>query len=438
MLLTFSLLFYFAGEGIYLLLMLGSILWAYLTALWLDKKTGKTRKVLICISVIGNLLPLLYFKYADFFIDSINGIVGSSLPLFHTILPLGISFYTFQLISYTIDVYRGNTPVQKNFGLLALYLSLFPQLVAGPIVRYTDVNDALQNRTHTPEQFAVGCRRFTIGLAKKVLIANVLGELIAQYDRNATTVVFVWVYGIAVALQLYFDFSGYSDMAIGLGHIFGFTFPENFRYPYMSSSVSEFWRRWHMTLGSFFRDYVYIPLGGNRCSMLKWLRNVIVVWFLTGFWHGAGWTFPVWGLFFAVWLIIEKVFSAGIARIPMWIRHVGVCFLVMISFMLFHVETLGQAVVDVSALFGISLTGNALPLYDMVSLYHIRNYAVILIIAMIGASPLPLICYRKLCAMPKCGKVMPWASAVCMGAVLLLGTAYLVDGSFNPFLYFRF
>ncbi|MBR5798148.1 MAG: MBOAT family protein, partial [Clostridia bacterium] len=311
-LLLFSLAFYFYGEPVYTLLMLASTLSAYLHGLAIDRSRGtKWARFFLWSSVATSIALLGFFKYSDFFISNLNSLFAADIPLLRLALPIGISFYTFQTLSYTVDVYRGEAKVQKSFIRLATYVTLFPQLIAGPIVRYTTVETELSGRKHSFESFAAGVNRFVIGLAKKVLIADTLGLLVKDFAASGDrSVVFYWVYAVAVSLQLYFDFSGYSDMAIGLGRLFGFHFLENFNYPFISKSISEFWRRWHMSLGQWFRDYVYIPLGGNRVSTGRWIRNVLVVWLLTGFWHGADWTFVFWGLYFALFLLLERFFLA--------------------------------------------------------------------------------------------------------------------------------
>ena len=298
-LLLASLFFYAWGEPKYMLLMLVSIVQGYGFGLLIEKHRGqKASKVFLTLSILVSLGLLGYFKYADFFLSSVNAVTGLSLPLLKLSLPIGISFYTFQVLSYVIDVYRGETAAQRNFIDLAAYVSLFPQLIAGPIVRYSDVAAELKSRTHSVSAAAEGVRRFTVGFAKKILLANQFGALASAYKSTQdASVLFVWLYALAFLLQVYFDFSGYSDMAIGLGRMLGFHFPENFNYPYISASITEFWRRWHMSLGSWFRDYLYIPLGGNRVSKTKWLRNILIVWLLTGLWHGADWRYLAWGLF---------------------------------------------------------------------------------------------------------------------------------------------
>ena len=307
-LLLASLFFYFYGEPIYSLLMVISIVSGYLHGLWINYARGsRFAKIPVISSIIFSIGLLVFFKYTDFFIENANGVFKTDISPLNIALPIGISFYTFQILSYTIDVYRNEAKVQKNILSFATYVSLFPQLIAGPIVRYTTIEEELNERTHSVSDVAYGINRFIIGLSKKVLIANTLGELVEKFNNTTgKTVLFYWVAAIAFMLQIYFDFSAYSDMAIGLGRIFGFHFLENFNYPFISKSIAEFWRRWHISLGTWFRDYVYIPMGGNRVSGAKWIRNIIVVWFLTGFWHGAQWNFIIWGLYFALFLSLEK------------------------------------------------------------------------------------------------------------------------------------
>lgn len=436
-LLAASLFFYFYGEPVYTLLMLGSVLSAYLHGLLIDRFRGtKAGKAFLVSSVATSLLMLGFFKYADFFIANINSLTGSSIKLLKLALPIGISFYTFQTLSYTVDVYRGEAKVQKSFIRLATYVTLFPQLIAGPIVRYTTVEEELSHRKHTLKDVAEGGARFVYGLAKKILIANMLGELCNIFrDSNEKTVGFYWIYAIAFSLHIYFDFSGYSDMAIGLGRIFEFHFLENFNYPYISKSISEFWRRWHMSLGSWFRDYVYIPLGGNRVSKGKWFRNIAVVWFLTGFWHGADWNFIVWGVYFAAFLLIEKfVLGKYLEKLPGVINHLYVLVVIVISFVIFNANGMGQAVQDLKGMFGML----DIPLWGTETAYYLRSYGVVLILAIVGATPL----VHRLCDRAKRSvavqKALVVLEPVTLALLLLVMTGYLVDGSFNPFLYFRF
>ena len=428
-LLIFSLFFYFYGERIYVLLMIAAILSAYINGLLIEKYRGtKLSKLFLILSIIINAGMLVFFKYANFAVDNINLIPCVNISALKIILPIGISFYTFQTLSYTIDVYRGDVKAQKSFIDLAAYISLFPQLIAGPIVRYSDVVSYLNDRKVTLEMFSSGVKRFIIGLSKKVLIANILGELCDIFkNSNEKSVVFFWIYAVSFALHLYFDFSGYSDMAIGLGRIFGFEFMENFNYPYISISVTEFWRRWHISLGTWFRDYIYIPLGGSRVSKTKWLRNILVVWLFTGLWHGAGWNFIVWGLYFALLLLFEKYILSNI-KLPNVISHIYVLLAVLLSFVVFNADNVAVAIRDIGALFGIG--------YEFVNaatLYYLRSYAVMLAVATIGATPLPKMLCEKMNA-----KIRNIFEPAVLLILLITVTAYLADGSFNPFLYFRF
>lgn len=432
-LLVFSLAFYWWGEPKYTILMLVTITFCYIAGL-LTEKLRDTRyaKPLLYVSVAVPLLFLGIFKYADFFLGTVGSLTGADIPLLKLALPIGISFYTFQALSYVVDVYRGDTPAQKNWINLATYVVLFPQLIAGPIVRYTTVAEDLSTRKHSLENVALGIRRFVIGLGKKVLIANLLGSLCTAYRESGDpSVLFSWMYAISFSLQIYFDFSAYSDMAIGIGKILGFRFLENFNYPFISKSITEFWRRWHISLGSWFRDYVYIPLGGNRVKPMRQIFNIMVVWCLTGFWHGAGWTFMSWGLYFGVLLIIEKLFlKKYLEKSPSFIKHFYVIFLVLISFVLFNADTFTMAFSDLKIMFGAA----DLPLYTAETLYTLRSYAVLLIIALIGATPL----VRNLARKIENTKISTVLEPVITAVILIVSTAYLVDGSFNPFLYFRF
>ncbi len=433
-LLLASLVFYAWGEPKYVILMVASILMFYGCGLAIGKaETKKMKKFWLTVSVVVSLTLLGIFKYADFFIESFNAATGLSLPLLRLALPIGISFYTFQCLSYTIDVYRGNVPAQKNPVSFGAYVALFPQLIAGPIVRYIDVARELDHRTHSWENFALGLRRFMEGLAKKIILANSLGELTNIFrDSGEKSVVFYWVYAVAFALHIYFDFSGYSDMAIGLGRIFGFHFIENFNYPYLSKSIAEFWRRWHMSLGSWFRDYVYIPLGGNRVSKGRWVLNTLAVWALTGLWHGAAWNFVLWGLLYAAFLMIEKWVPA-LQKLPTILRRVYVLLVVLLGFVLFNATDLAQAVSDIKGMFGF---GNV-PFVTGQTLYYLRSYGVLFILGFVGATPLVKQLHTKL-SQGKWGNVVAVLEPVLMIGALLICTAYLVDGSFNPFLYFRF
>ena len=436
-LLVASLFFYFYGEPIYTILMLATTLSSYIHGLLIDRFRGtKWSKVFLWSSVITSIAVLGFFKYSDFFISNVNSIFKSDIALLGMALPIGISFYTFQTLSYTIDVYRGEAKVQKSFVRLATYVALFPQLIAGPIVRYTTVEEELSERKHTFENFAYGVNRFIMGLSKKVLLADALGtlsrSLMASDDKS---VALYWLYAVAISLQLYFDFSGYSDMAIGLGRIFGFHFLENFNYPFISKSIAEFWRRWHMSLGTWFRDYIYIPLGGNRVSQGRWFFNILVVWFLTGFWHGADWTFIVWGLYFALFLVLEKFFlNKFFAKIPKVFSHIYVTVVILISFVIFSGNGMSGALADVGGMFG----AGGIPFWSKETGYYLGSYAVLLICALVGATPLIKTAVLKLKSNEKINKVMNVLEPIAHVVLLTVVTAYFVDGSFSPFLYFRF
>lgn len=435
-LLLWSLFFYAWGGVSYLALMLANIFLGYVFARLIDTTDNSTKRKVYLVFYLTAAIGLLgYYKYADFFIENVNAIFKSNIPLLKVILPIGISFYTFQVLSYVVDVYRGNVEAQKNPFTLATYVSMFPQLIAGPIVRYVDVAEQLKNRTHTLDKTIEGIRRFVIGLSKKILIANALGELCDIFRTSQDkSVLFYWMYAIAFMLHIYYDFSGYSDMAIGIGKIFAFDFLENFDYPYISKSVTEFWRRWHMSLGSWFRDYVYIPLGGNRVPKFKWLINIFVVWFLTGFWHGANWNFIVWGLYFAVILVVEKLWlQKYISRTGIF-QHIYVLLLVCISFVIFNATNMLEAIQYIGSMFG----AGEVPLLSKEAIYYLGSYAVIFLIAFVGATPALKSLYTRLCRKEYVSKVMDILEPIALVLLLLLCTAYLVDGSFNPFLYFRF
>ena len=436
-LLLSSLVFYAWGEPRYVIWMLLAITLGYIFGLLIERFKEKKRisKLFMILSVASSLAMLGYFKYVDFFIGNFNAITGLSIPLLKIALPIGISFYTFQILSYTVDVYRGNVAAQKNPIDLAAYVALFPQLIAGPIVRYSDVAEQLKSRTHTLEKTALGARRFMIGLGKKILIANILGELCDTFRASDDkSVLFFWLYAVAYSLHIYFDFSGYSDMAIGLGKLFGFDFLENFNYPYISASITEFWRRWHMSLGSWFRDYVYIPLGGNRVSRMRHLFNIFVVWMLTGFWHGAAWDFIVWGLFFAVLLMVEKLWLLKYLKKSRVLSHIYVVVLIIISFVIFDASSMGQAFSYIGSMFG----AGGYPLVSTEFLYYLRSYGVVLILGIIGATPLPKKLWNRIAATGIGSNIMTFAEPIALSALLLCCSAYLVDGSYNPFLYFRF
>ena len=426
-----SLFFYAWGEPVYIVIMLVSTLTDYFFGLLLDKPSlsAAKRKGVVALSVVVNLTLLSYFKYADFLIGNINALFGTDIPLTDLPLPIGISFYTFQSMSYIIDVYRGTAKAQRNWIDFGAYVSLFPQLVAGPIVKYSTIAEQLNHRTESIELFAEGIRRFTIGLAKKVLLANNIGLLwatISSSNPESLPMLTAWLGIIAFAFQIYFDFSGYSDMAIGLGLMFGFRFNENFNKPYTSQSITEFWRRWHISLGSWFREYVYIPLGGNRHGLLKQARNILIVWLLTGFWHGASWNFILWGLYFGVILMIEKWWGLKLlAALPRWVRHVYAIILILVGWVLFAFETPALIVSYLSAMAGF----NDQPLWNAETGYFFYTNAVLLVVLVIASLP------KK-----------QWTRAnelslfhlLWYGFLFFLAVAYLVDATFNPFLYFRF
>jgi len=430
-LLLFSLVFYGWGEPKLVFLMVFTIILFYLCGLAIGRaKKQQWKKCWLWVSVTVSLSLLGIFKYADFFIDSVNAVTGLNLPLLKLALPVGISFYTFQCLSYTIDVYRGTAEVQKDPIAFGAYVTLFPQLIAGPIVRYVDVAKELKHRSHTWENMAYGIRRFLVGLGKKVILADNFALLIKLFrESGEPSVLFYWMYAAAFMLNIYFDFSGYSDMAIGLGRIFGFHFLENFNYPYLSKSITEFWRRWHMSLGSWFRDYVYIPLGGNRVRRRRWVFNILVVWMLTGAWHGAAWNFVLWGLLYAVFLLTEKWVPA-LQKLPGLLRHGYVLLATALGFVLFNAESLSQAGSDIAALFGFG----GLPLVTPETLYYLRSYALLFVLGFVGATPLVKNAAQKI-AQTKAGPVLELLALI---GLLLVCTGYLVDGSFSPFLYFRF
>ena len=432
-----SLLFYAWGEPRFCIFMLLSILQGYVFGRLIEKhaQNKKRSKLFLTASVALSLALLAYCKYADFFLSSVNAVTGLSFKLLHVALPIGISFYTFQILSYVVDVYRGSVPAQKSFLKLGTYIAMFPQLIAGPIVRYADIAPQLDRRETTLEDASYGACRFVIGLSKKVLLANVLYGLVTAFQQSRDlSVLYFWLYAVSFALQLYFDFSGYSDMAIGLGRIFGFRFQENFNYPYISGSITEFWRRWHISLGSWFRDYVYIPLGGNRVSKAKWLRNILVVWMLTGLWHGASWNFVLWGLGFAVLLVAEKLVYGRLLQRTHVLKHVYTLLLVTLSFVLFNADSVSEAVSQLGAMFG----AGGLPLVSTEGVYYLKSYAGTFLFAAIGATPLVSNAISRFGKTRFGAQALTVLQPLVMLALLAACTAFLVDGSFNPFLYFRF
>lgn len=431
-----SLVFYAWGEPKYVLLMAVTIAVGFVAGLLIDKlKSPKGKKAAMIVSTVICLGFLGYFKYVDFFISNFNKVTGLSVNLLRVALPVGISFYTFQIISYIIDVYRNDAKAQYNIINFAAYVTMFPQLIAGPIVRYADIAEQLETRTHSMEQISYGIRRFVIGLGKKILIANTLGELCDIFKSSSDkTVLFYWVYAIAFSLHIYFDFSGYSDMAIGIGHIFGFKFIENFDHPFISSSITEFWRRWHMSLGTWFRDYVYIPLGGNRVPKWRCFINIFIVWGLTGFWHGAEWNFIVWGLMFGILLVIEKVWLLDKLKKVKILNHLYVLFFVLISFVIFNANNMTEALGYVGGMFG----AGGIKFVSAECIYYLKSYGVMLAVAAVGSTPIVKNACLKLSDGEKTSKIVNVLEPVFLVVVLLLCTAFLVDGSFNPFLYFRF
>ena len=423
-LLLASLVFYAWGEPKYLPVMAAATALGYGFGLAIER-FRRFRKPLLVLSIASSLGFLLYFKYADFFLENLNGL-GLKVPLLRLALPVGISFYTFQILSYTVDVYRGEVKAQRNPIDLACYVTFFPQLIAGPIVRYKDIAAQLRDRPQNLDNLRLGAARFLVGLGKKVLLANLLGEVCAAWRvTQDPSVLFSWLYAISYTLHIYFDFSGYSDMAIGLGKLFGFSFPENFNYPYISRSVTEFWRRWHMSLGTWFRDYVYIPLGGNRKGKGRQFLNILIVWMLTGFWHGAAWNFLLWGLYFALLLMVEK------AGLPVRGR-VYTLAAVVLGFVLFDASSLSSALACVKGLFGLG----GLPPVSTQGLYLLKSNLVLLAVAILGATPAPKRLWEQLEA--KAPRLSAALAPMGMAALLLVSTACLVDGSYNPFLYFRF
>ena len=430
-LLLFSLCFYGWGEPKLLALMVFTIAVFYGCGLAIGKaRQPRWQRRWLILSVVIGIGLLGLFKYADFFLSSIHAVTGLNLPLLRLALPVGISFYTFQCISYTVDVYRGNVPAQKNPISFGAYVSLFPQLIAGPIVRYVDVARELDSRKTDWQDISYGLRRFLVGLGKKVILADNFALLIKLFRESAQpSVLIYWMYALAFGLNIYFDFSGYSDMAIGLGRLFGFHFMENFNYPYLSRSVTEFWRRWHISLGSWFRDYVYIPMGGNRVSRGRWVFNILTVWMLTGLWHGAAWNFVLWGLLFAVLLLAEKWIPA-LQKLPVWLRHGYTLLAVIFSFVLFNAESMTQLTGDFAGLFGFG----ALPLTNAETLYYLRSYGLLFAAGFLGATPVPKLAAQRI-GRTKIGGIL---ELILAAALLLICTAYLVDGSFSPFLYFRF
>ena len=436
-LLLASLFFYFYGEPKYTVLMLISAFSAYIHGILIEKFREKGYSKLFLVSgLVVSLGILIVFKYMDFIIKNINYISNSNIKLLRLVLPIGISFYTFQGLSYIVDVYKKDAKVCRSFVDFATYVCLFPQLIAGPIVRYTTIEDELKNRTHSFDKFAYGVNRFVVGLAKKVILANNLGMLVDIMTKsNEKSVLSYWMVAIFFSLQIYYDFSGYSDMAIGLGRMFGFDFLENFNYPFISKNIKEFWRRWHISLSTFFRDYVYIPLGGNRVSRGRWIFNLLVVWSLTGLWHGDSWNFILWGLYFALLLIIENLFLQNIlSKLPALIQHIYAKFFIIISFVIFNNENIKDLWSSLYNMFNF----RGLDLYNDFSTYYLKSYTVLLIVSVIGATPILKNIIQKINKNVTGQKVISTINPILNIVLLVVVTAYLIDGSFNPFLYFRF
>ena len=428
-LLIFSLMFYFYGEQ-NIILVLSCVL-NYFIGTMLN---NKHKKWYLIIGIIFNVLLLAYYKYSNFFIENVNNLFNLDLKYLSVILPLGISFFTFQNISYLVDVYKGEVAVQKSIFQYATYIALFPQLIAGPIVRYKDINEELENRKENFSDFSAGIVRFIIGLSKKVLIANTIGSMCTTLNGLAEKTVLSHILeAIGYTFQLYFDFSGYSDMAIGLGLLLGFHFKENFNYPLIASSITDFWRIWHISLSSFFRDYIYIPLGGNRTTTFKWIRNICVVWLLTGLWHGASWNFVLWGLYFLVFLVIEKLFLKKFLKNGIF-SHLYTLVIVIFSFVIFNMPDLAS----IGDFFKSILGFNNLSFANMQSLYYLKNYLVILVVASICSTPLLKILSEKLQNKKFFKTLINVASPICYIGLALLCSANLLSNSFNPFIYFRF
>ena len=439
-LLVASLIFYSWGEPIWVLAMIGSTAINYVAAMLIDRASSPgLRKTALVVGAAASLAVLFYFKYAAFLVNSVTSLFGVSFSIPVLELPIGISFYTFQVLTYTVDVYRDKSPVQRDPFKLMLYVSCFPQLIAGPIVQYSDVAVMLDERESTLEGFTEGMKRFAVGLSKKVLLANVCGLIIEELPSAAgasgMSVLGAWYISVLYSLQLYFDFSGYSDMAIGMGRIFGFTYKENFNYPYISKSASEFWRRWHISLGSFFRDYVYIPLGGNRRGRARTALNLAIVWALTGLWHGASWNFVIWGLYYGVLIILEKLVLADFReKLPGAAQHIAALFLIVVGWTVFYYTDMGCLGKHLGAMFGIGAAG----LSDPVTMAVIRKYTVLPLIAAIASLPILPRLKAWLGKHEKFEGAADIVSLVCLTALMLLSMIFIVGQSYNPFIYFRF
>lgn len=435
-LLIASLVFYAWGEPKYVFLMIFSILVNYIFGRLMDKNRGRQKrmKLLLVLSVVIDIGLLSVFKYTDFIITNVNAIFGSSFDLLNIALPIGISFYTFQAMSYTIDVYRNDVRVQKNLIDFGMYITMFPQLIAGPIVRYADVQDQLAERSVTTADFSEGVMRFVVGLGKKVLLANQMGAVWSEIYAlgGDVSALMAWTGAIAYTFQIYFDFSGYSDMAIGLGRMFGFKFPENFRYPYQSVSITDFWRRWHITLSTWFKEYLYIPLGGNRCGLARQALNLLIVWSLTGFWHGAGWNFVMWGLYYFVILFIEKLFLLkALDKLPKLFRHVYALLLIVIGWVIFASDDVSVLLPYLGSMFGANGAVGGMDVYTLFT------KAVLIVICCVASTELP-----KRLFLSATGAMNEKAAftikSVMTIALLALSMILLIGDSYNPFLYFRF
>lgn len=439
-LLVASLIFYSWGEPIWVLAMIGSTAINYVAAMLIDRASSPgLRKTALVVGAAASLAVLFYFKCAAFLVNSVTSLFGVSFSIPVLELPIGISFYTFQVLTYTVDVYRDKSPVQRDPFKLMLYVSCFPQLIAGPIVQYSDVAVMLDERESTLEGFTEGMKRFAVGLSKKVLLANVCGLIIEELPSAAgasgMSVLGAWYISVLYSLQLYFDFSGYSDMAIGMGRIFGFTYKENFNYPYISKSASEFWHRWHISLGSFFRDYVYIPLGGNRRGRARTALNLAIVWALTGLWHGASWNFVIWGLYYGVLIILEKLVLADFReKLPGAAQHIAALFLIVVGWTVFYYTDMGCLGKHLGAMFGIGAAG----LSDPVTMAVIRKYTVLPLIAAIASLPILPQLKAWLGKHEKLEGAADIVSLVCLTALMLLSMIFIVGQSYNPFIYFRF
>lgn len=432
-LLIFSLFFYFYGESKYIIVLIFSCILNYYAGN-LIIKYPKKKKILLITNLVINFGLLFYFKYFNFFMTNINNLLNTDLPILHIIMPIGISFFTFQATSYVIDIYKEEIKPAKNVFDFATYLTLFPQLIAGPIVRYETVAEEMENRKTSIPLVAAGLKRFIIGLGKKVLIANLLGAFASSLDTlSSPTILSFWLKALAYTFQIYYDFSGYSDMAIGLGHIFGFHFLENFNYPLIAKSITDFWRRWHISLSTWFRDYLYIPLGGNRLGKKKQIRNILIVWLTTGLWHGASWNFVLWGLYFAILLLLEKFVWQKFLDKHKIFAHISTFILILFSFIIFNTESIAGI-----GLFFRNLFNFNLPFTNVETNFYLSNYLIVLILAFIGMGPWIKNLYQKIANFKTGKKVLIIAEPIFLMILLFIITGYIIDDSYNPFLYFRF